>query len=106
MALINTDWTEELEQVNKVAKKIINDDISPLIDRKIDLINTCADELVSNSAYQVETLADKLLKEIDIQRQQLVTDLIKVGLIFLLAFTLSGASLMWLYFQLEHGFSS
>lgn len=106
MALINTDWTEELEQVNKVAKKIIEDDISPLIDQKIDLINTCADELMRSSAYQAETLADKLLKEIAIQRQQLVADVIRVGVIFLLAFTLSGASLMWLFFQFKHGFSS
>lgn len=102
MALFNTDWTKELDQVNQVAKKIIDDDISPLIDQKIGLINTHADELMRKSAYQAETLAetlaDKLLKGIAIQRQQLVADVTKIGLIFLLAFTLSGALLIWLFF--------
>lgn len=98
MALFNTDWSKELDQVNQVAKKIIDDDISPLIDQKIGLINTHADELMRKSAYQAETLADKLLKEISIQRQQLVADVTKIGLIFLLAFTLSGALLIWLFF--------
>jgi hypothetical protein len=51
MALFNTDWTKELDQVNQVAKKIIDDDISPLIDQKIGLINTHADELMRKSAY-------------------------------------------------------
>jgi hypothetical protein len=98
MALFNTDWTKELDQVNQVAKKIIDDDISPLIDQKIVLINKHADELMRKSAYQAETLADKLLKEIAIQRQQLVADVTKIGLIFLLGFTLSGALLIWLFF--------
>lgn len=103
MALFNTDWTKELDQVNQVAKKIIDDDISPLIDQKIGLINTHADELMRKSAYQAEMLADKLLKEIAIQRQQLVADVTKIGLIFLLAFTLSGALLIWLFFWFKNG---
>lgn len=103
MALFNTDWTKELDQVNQVAKKIIDDDISPLIDQKIGLINKHADELMRKSAYQAETLADKLLKEIAIQRQQLVADVTKIGLIFLLAFTLSGALLIWLFFWFKNG---
>lgn len=98
MALFTTDWTKELEQVNQVAKKIIDDDISPLIDQKIGLINTHADELMRKSAYQAETLAEKLLKEIALQRQQLVADVTKIGLIFLLAFTLSGTLLIWMFF--------
>lgn len=98
MALFNTDWTKELDQVNQVAKKIIDDDISPLIDQKIGLINTHADELMRKSAYHVETLADKLLEEIALQRQQLVADVTKIGLIFLLGFTLSGALLIWFFF--------
>ncbi|MDX5406285.1 MAG: hypothetical protein LPK11_04460 [Chromatiaceae bacterium] len=98
MALFNTDWTKELDQVNQVAKKIIDDDISPLIDQKIGFINQHADELMRKSAYQAETLADKLLQEIAIQRQQLVADVTKIGLIFLLGFTLSGALLIWLFF--------
>lgn len=104
MALFETDWTKELEQVNLVAKKIIDDDISPLIDQKIGLINTHADELMRKSAYQAETLGDKLLKEIAIQRQQLVADVTKIGLIFLLSFTLSGALLIWLFFLFKDGF--
>lgn len=102
MALFNTDWTKELEQVNQVAKKIIDDDISPLIDQKIKVINTHADELMSKSAEKVEILGDKLLKEIAIQRQQLVADVTKIGLVFLLAFTLSGALLIWLFFWFKN----
>lgn len=83
MGLFNTDWINELEQVNQVTKKIIDDDISPLIDQKISLINTHADERMRNSAYQAETLADKQLQKIAIQRQQLVADVTNIDLIFL-----------------------
>lgn len=102
MALFNTDWTKELDQVNQVAKKIIDDDISPLIDQKIEFINQHADELMRKSAYQAEMLGDKLLKEIAIQRQQLVADVTKIGLVFLLAFTLCGALLIWLFFWFKN----
>lgn len=71
--------------------------------RKIGLINTHADELMRKSAFQAETLADKLLKEIELQRQKLVADVTKIGLIFLLAFTLSGALLIWLFFFFKNG---
>lgn len=153
MALFNTDWTKELEQVDLAAKKIIDNDISPLIDQKISIINSHADELMQKASVQVDslakdmlkelerqrqklvadviqigltfsplidqkisvmnTLADEqiqkasvqvdslakdMLKEIELQRQQLIADVTKMGLIFLLGFTLSGALLIWLFF--------
>lgn len=104
MALFNTDWTKELEQVNQVAKKIIDDEVSPLIDQKIDLINKHADELMRKSAYQADSLAKDMLKEIELQRQKLVADVTKIGLILLLGFTLSGATLIWLFFLFKDGF--
>ncbi|SNY58532.1 hypothetical protein SAMN06297280_3429 [Arsukibacterium tuosuense] len=104
MALFNTDWTKELEQVNQVAKKIIDDDISPLIDHKIGLINKHADELMRKSAYQADSLAKDMLKEIELQRQKLVRDITIVGLFFLLGFTLSGAFLIWLFFLFKDRF--
>ncbi|EOC7460630.1 hypothetical protein ACI7Y0_003036 [Vibrio cholerae] len=103
MALIETDWTKELDQVHAVAKKIIDDDVSPLIDTKLALINKHADELIRKSAFEVNNLAKEMFKEIESQRQKLVVDVIKICLIFLLGFTLSGAALIWLYFQLNNG---
>jgi hypothetical protein len=104
MALFNTDWTKELEQVNLVAKKIIDDEISPLIDQKIGLMNKHADELMRKSAFQADFLAKEMLKEIALQRQKLVTDVTKLGIILLLGFTMSGALLVWLFFLFKDGF--
>lgn len=102
MALIDTDWTKELDQIRALVKKIIDDDLSPLIDKKMVLINKHADELMRKSAFEAENLAKEMFKEIESQRQKLVADIIKVGLIFLLGFTLSGAALIWLYSQLSN----
>lgn len=109
MALFETDWTKELDQVQAVAKKIIDDDLSPMIDKKIGLINKHADELMRKSAFQAEDLAKEIVKEIESQRQKLVADVIKIGLMLmlmlmlLLGFTLSSAALIWLFFQLNNG---
>lgn len=99
MAIFETDWTNELNQVNQFAKKVIDDDISPMIDKKIDLINKHADELMRKSAFQAEFLAKEMFKEIELQRQKLVADVTKIALMLLLGFTLSGALLIWLFFQ-------
>lgn len=101
MALFETDWTKELNQVHTVAKKIIDEDVSPMIDRKIDLINKHADELMRKSAFQVDNLAKEMVKEIEIQRVKLVADLIKIGLILLLGLTACSAALIWLFFFLR-----
>lgn len=101
MALFETDWTKELEQVHTVAKKIIDDDVSPMIDRKIDVINKHADELMRKSAFQVDNLAKEMLKEIELQREKLVADIIKISLILLFGLTICSAALIWLFFSLK-----
>lgn len=103
MALFETDWTKELEQVNQVAKKIIDDDVSPMIDQKLVLITKHADELMRKSAFQAEFLAKEMFKEIEAQRKKLLADFIKIGLVFLFGFTASGAALIWLYASLNAG---
>jgi hypothetical protein len=105
MALFEIDCTKELDQVHTVAKKIIDDDVSPMIDQKIGLINKHADELMRKSAFQVEFLAKEMVKEIELQREKLVADVTKIGLILLLGFTASGAFLIWLFLLLKEGFS-
>ncbi|BDQ66135.1 hypothetical protein [Shewanella xiamenensis] len=104
MALFDTDWTKELNQVHEVAKKIIDDDVSPMIDQKVVFINKYADELMQKSALQADFLAKEMLKEIELQRQKLVTDVTKIALILLLGFTVSGAVLISLFFVLKNSF--
>ncbi|MEL4302956.1 hypothetical protein ACE02Z_15265 [Shewanella xiamenensis] len=105
MALFDTDWTKELNQVHEVAKKIIDDDVSPMIDQKVVFINKYADELMQKSALQADFLAKEMLKEIELQRQKLVTDVTKIALILLLGFTVSGAVLISLFFVLKNSFN-
>ncbi|ABK48265.1 hypothetical protein Shewana3_2034 [Shewanella sp. ANA-3] len=105
MALFDTDWTNELNQVHEVAKKIIDDDVSPMIDQKVVFINKYADELMQKSALQADFLAKEMLKEIELQRQKLVTDVTKIALILLLGFTVSGAVLISLFFVLKNSFN-
>ncbi|WP_031564545.1 hypothetical protein [Rheinheimera texasensis] len=104
MALFETDWTKELDQVHAVAKKIIDDDVSPMIDKKIGLLNKHADELMRKSAFQADNLAKEMVKEIELQREKLVADVTKIALILMLGFTASGAALIWLFFLLRNGF--
>lgn len=103
MALFEIDCTKELDQVHTVAKKIIDDDVSPMIDQKIGLINKHADELMRKSAFQVEFLAKEMVKEIELQREKLVADVIKIGLILLLCLTICSAALICLFFSLKDG---
>lgn len=103
MALFEIDCTKELDQVHAVAKKIIDDDVSPMIDQKIGLINKHADELMRKSTFQVEFLAKEMVKEIDLQREKLVADVTKIGLILLLGLTICSAALIWLFFFLKDG---
>lgn len=105
MALFDTDWTNELNQVHEVAKKIIDDDVSPMIDKKVDSINEYADELMRKLTLQADLLAKEMLKAIELQRQKLVADITKIALILLLGFTVSGAVLIWLVFMLNNGFN-
>ncbi|MGI2184666.1 hypothetical protein ACRN9F_20840 [Shewanella oncorhynchi] len=105
MALFDTDWTKELNQVHEVAKKIIDDDVSPMIDQKVVFINKYADELMQKSALQADLLAKEMLKEIELQRQKLVADITKIALILLLGFTVSGSVLIWLFFVLNNSFN-
>jgi ABC-type nickel/cobalt efflux system permease component RcnA len=103
IALFETDWTKELDQVHAVAKKIIDDDVSPMIDKKIGLINKHADELMRKSAFQADNLAKEMVKEIELQREKLVADVTKIALILLLGFTACSAALIWLFFFLKDG---
>jgi hypothetical protein len=103
MALFEIDCTKELDQVHTVAKKIIDDDVSPMIDQKIGLINKHADELMRKSAFQVEFLAKEMVKEIELQREKLVADVTKIGVILLLGLTICSAALIWLFFFLKDG---
>lgn len=103
MALFETDWSKELDQVHAVAKKMLDDDVSPMIDRKIELINKHADELMRRSAFQADNLAKEMVKEIELQREKLVADVMKIGLILLLGFTACSAALIWLFFFLKDG---
>ncbi|QQK60100.1 hypothetical protein FJD32_011710 [Shewanella sp. LC6] len=105
MALFDTDWTKELNQVHEVAKKIIDDDVSPMIYQKVVFINKYADELMQKSALQADFLAKEMLKEIELQRQKLVTDVTKIALVLLLGFTVSGAVLISLFFVLKNSFN-
>lgn len=105
MALFDTDWTKELNQVHEVAKKIIDDDVSPMIDQKVVFINKYVDELMQKSALQADFLAKEMLNEIELQRQKLVADVTKIALILLLSFTVSGAVLISLFFVLKNSFN-
>jgi hypothetical protein len=58
-----------------------------MIDQKVVFINKYADELMQKSALQADFLAKEMLKEIELQRQKLVTDVTKIALILLLGFT-------------------
>ena len=105
MALINMDWSKELDQIHSVIKNVLEEDISPFVDQKIMLINKQADELMRKSAFQADFLVKEVLTDISKQRKILMSEITKLILILFTSITISGAILIWVYFTLSRYYS-
>lgn len=102
MAWIDTDWNSELSQVKQLISDVIKEDVSPLLDNKLANVNQSFEHLLAKSAFYAELLSEDFFAELSKQRRLFVSDLIKLCLVFFVAFSLSATLLMFLYFWLRN----
>jgi hypothetical protein len=124
MALINTDWTKELNQVNAALGKLVDEKLSPMIKDSIQEAGSELIKVVSKAGEQLGQNIGVLSKEIHDQRKLTKDDIISlidyasekigktiderilrikkmaVGLLFFLVLLIGGA---WFYFYLVRG---
>jgi hypothetical protein len=83
MALINTDWTKELEQVNQSLSKLLDEKVAPMVDKALDRSVDEIEIALNKASFEVQEAIKLLAKEMAVQRQSAVKEFKKLILIFL-----------------------
>jgi F0F1-type ATP synthase membrane subunit b/b' len=68
MALINTDWTKELEQVNQSLSKLLNEEVQPMVDKALDRSVEEVEVALNRASFEVQEAIKQLAAEMDKQR--------------------------------------
>ena len=89
MALINTDWTKELEQVNQSFSKLLDEKVEPMVDKALDRSVAEIEVALNKASFEVQEAIKLLASEMDRQRNVLVHDFKK-----LVAFSLIAVALL------------
>lgn len=75
MALINTDWEKELDQVEQKVVSVLDEKVEPILDRMIAKASTEISTVASQSTYELQDAAKNLLNELRVQRREMVNDI-------------------------------
>lgn len=78
MALINTDWTKELEQVNQSFSKLLDEKVEPMVDKALDRSVAEIEVALNKASFEVQEAIKLLSEEADRQRVLLVSDIRKL----------------------------
>lgn len=95
MALINTDWTKELEQVNQSLSKLIDEKVEPMVDKALDRGVEEIETALNKASFEVQDAIKLLSSEMDRQRQLLMSDIKKV-----IIFLFGGLSILMILFSI------
>lgn len=79
MALINTDWTKELEQVNQSLSKLLDEKVEPMVDKALDRSVDEIEIALNKASFEVQEAIKLLSEEADRQRVLLVSDIKKLA---------------------------
>ena len=79
MALINTDWTKELEQVNTSLSKLLHEEVEPMVDKALDRSVEEIETALNKASFEVQEAIKLLSSEMDRQRQFVMSDIKKVA---------------------------
>lgn len=83
MALINTDWTKELEQVNQSLSRLLDEKVEPMVDKALDKSVAEIEVALNKASFEVQEAIKLLSSEMDRQRQLFISDIKKViGFLF------------------------
>lgn len=91
MALFNTDWTNELEQVNQSLSKLLDEKVEPMVDKALDRSVEEIEVTLNKASIELQEAIKLLSVEADRQRVLLVKDIKKLmALTFLGLLALAG----------------
>lgn len=78
MALINTDWTKELEQVERSLQKVLQNDLEPMVNRTLDRSVNEVEVALNKASFEIQEAIKQLGIETDRQRQLLMSDIKRI----------------------------
>jgi CHASE3 domain sensor protein len=93
MALIKTDWTKELEQVEATCNKLLDERIEPMVERNLERGVNEVSLVMDKASFEIQDAIKQLREEVDRQRQQAVADARQ-----LIIFLLGGLALLMIGF--------
>ncbi|RYY73272.1 MAG: hypothetical protein EOO52_17835 [Gammaproteobacteria bacterium] len=75
MALINTDWTKELAQVESTLNKVLDEKLEPMADRILDRGMSEASTILAKASFEVQEAIKQATKEIEHQRKTAINEI-------------------------------
>ncbi|MDZ7925184.1 MAG: hypothetical protein U5M23_14280 [Marinagarivorans sp.] len=81
MALINTDWTQELDQVNQSLNKLLHTNVEPMIERTMDRGVLEIEKALDKISVEMQGAINELAQQIEQQRVAFIKDIWKIVLV-------------------------
>lgn len=75
MALINTDWTKELEQVETTLAKFLDEKLEPMADRILDRGIAESSVILAKASFEVQEAIKHATQEIESQRKSAIKEI-------------------------------
>src|SRR6187402_3377329 len=75
MALINTDWTKELAQVENTLVKVLDEKLEPMADRIIDRGIAESSVILAKASFEVQEAIKQATQEIESQRKLAIKEI-------------------------------
>lgn len=74
MALINTDWTKELKQVEETVAQLLDEKVEPMVERNLERGVKEMSVVMDKASFEIQDAIRQLGEEVDRQRQQAVKE--------------------------------
>lgn len=75
MALINTDWTKELEQVEATLTKLLDEKLEPMADRILDRGIAESSIILAKATFEIQDAIKQATQEIESQRKLAIKEI-------------------------------
>ncbi len=75
MALINTDWTKELEQVEHTLGKLLDEKLEPMADRILDRGIAESTVILAKATFELQDAIKLATEELDNQRKLAIKEI-------------------------------
>lgn len=75
MALINTDWTKELAQVENTLSKFLDEKLEPMADRILDRGIAESSVILAKASFEIQDAIKQATQEIESQRKLAIKEI-------------------------------